>query len=247
MAGYELSTVVALAAIVFVSFMIRGMSGFGTSLIAIPLMVYVVPIHMAVPLMALLGLGLLLMLGVRDRAHVGWSEVWRLTPPTILGVVVGVWVFSLLDARVMLKLLGLFIVGYAIWMIASDYLRVRFRRWPGWYAWPFGFTQSFVDSMFGGGGGVLAVIYMHRRGFDKIGFRSTLAVVWVGELLLRVGGYAVGGYYDGPFLALAAVLLPVMYAATRVGEMIADRMSQQAFSRLLAVLLVASGGSLLFK
>ena len=94
------------AAVVFGAYVVRGMSGFGTSLVAIPLLVFILPIHAAVPLMSLLGLGAMLMLGVRDRAHVRWDEMWRLLGPTLLGVLAGVYIFSLLDARLMQKLLG---------------------------------------------------------------------------------------------------------------------------------------------
>ena len=44
--------IVLTALIVFAAFVVRGMSGFGSSLVAIPLLVFVVPIHVAVPLMA---------------------------------------------------------------------------------------------------------------------------------------------------------------------------------------------------
>lgn len=244
---FDPATIAALGAIVVFAFFVRGMTGFGTSLMAIPLMVYVVPIHSAVVLMSLLGIGVLLLLGVRDRVHVAWDEVWRLAVPTLLGVVVGVWVFSQLNAAVMAKLLGVFIVGYAIYMVVSQYLRRSQSRWPTAYAWPFGFLASFVDSVFGGGGGVVTVIYMHGRGYDKIQFRSTLAVLWIGESLLRIGGYAVGGYYDAPMLATVAILVPLMFLGTWLGERATSRISPQAFTRLIATMLAASGASLLLK
>ena len=42
------------ALIVCVAFVVRGMSGFGSSLVAMPLLALIMPIHTAVPLMGLL-------------------------------------------------------------------------------------------------------------------------------------------------------------------------------------------------
>lgn len=247
MVTLDVLTVAACAAIVFVAFVVRGASGFGTSLIAMPLLVYVLPIHAAVPMMTLLALGILALLGVRDRTHVVWPEMWRMLGPTLLGVVAGVYLFSLLESRAMMRMLGAFIVGYALYMVAAEFMRGPLRRCGSGWAYPASFACSFVDSMFGGGGGLLLVIYMNRRGYDKVPFRATLAVLWLLELIVRVIGYSVAGYYDSSLLWLVALLVPAMLLGNRVGERITRGMSPQAFSRLLAVLLLASGGSLLVK
>jgi len=164
------------AVVVFGAYIVRGMSGFGTSLVAIPLLVFVMPIHAAVPMMSLLGLCAMLMLGVRDRGHVRWTEMWRLLGPTLAGVFAGVYIFSLLDAGFMQKLLGVFIVSYAIYMVVAQFVRATAGHCSTAWAYPAGFAGSVIDSMFGGGGGLLVVIYMHRRGYDMTAFRATLAV-----------------------------------------------------------------------
>jgi uncharacterized membrane protein YfcA len=239
--------VAAAAIVVFAACVVRGMSGFGTSLIAIPLLVLLMPIHAAVPLMALLGLAVMLMLGIRDRGHVRWEEMWRLLWPTLAGVFAGVYVFSMLDARLMQKLLGVFIAAYAVYMIVAQFAREPAGNCSARWAYPAGFAGSLIDSMFGGGGGLLVVIYMHRRGYAVIAFRATLAVLWLLELIVRVGGYALSGFYDTNLLVLALLLAPAVFAGNRVGERITRTISQQAFARLLAVVLMAAAVNLLLR
>jgi uncharacterized membrane protein YfcA len=240
-------TVALIGAVVFVAYVVRGMSGFGTSLVAIPILVFILPLHTAVPLMTLIGLSVTVLLGIRDRRHVRWDEMLNLLPPTLIGVFAGIYLFSALDARLMQRLLGAFIVLYAVYMVASQFVTAEAKSCSRRWAWPAGFGSAFVDSMFGGGGGPLVVIYMHRRGYGAVAFRSTLAVLWLVELLVRVGGYAVGGYYSWSVVLTAIVLLPAMWLGNRTGEAISRRMSQRAFSRLIAVVLFASGVSLLLK
>ena len=43
-----------LAAVIFGAFVVRGMSGFGAGMIAVPLLAFVIPLQLAVPLCSLL-------------------------------------------------------------------------------------------------------------------------------------------------------------------------------------------------
>ena len=78
-------------------------------------------------------------------------------------------------------------------------------------------------------------------------FRATVATLWFIEMIARIGGYAIGGYYTREVLVLVLALLPVMWAGTWVGEKLGNRVSQETFSRILAVMLMVSGVSLLLK
>lgn len=244
---FGLATIALTAAIVFVAYIVRGMSGFGTSLVAIPMLVFIMPMHTAVPMMTLIGLSVTVILGIRDRDHVRWDEMRYLLAPTLIGVLAGIYLFTALDPRFMQRLLGGFIAAYAVYLIASQFVRAEPRQCSRRWGWPAAFGSAFIDSMFGGGGGPLVVIYMHRRGYAPVTFRATLAVLWLVELVVRVIGYGIGGFYDRAVLLIVLLLLPVMWLGNRAGEAISRRMSQRAFSRLIAVVLFGSGTSLLLK
>lgn len=239
---------VAVAAVIaFGAFIVRGMSGFGAGLVAIPLLVFVLPIHTAVPMMALLVSVLFTFLTIRDRRDVIWGELKLLVPPTILGVIAGALLFKNLDSALLLRLLGIFIIGFALYVLAVHHFGLPQIRCSQRWALLVGFVGATVDTMFGGGGGTLVVIYMHLRGIGKIQFRATAAVLWFFEMIARLAGYALSGYYTLSTLLLVALLLPVLWAGTYVGEHISNRISQETFSKVLAVMLLLSGVSVLLK
>lgn len=238
---------VATALVVFGAFIVRGMSGFGAGLVAIPLLVLVIPIHTAVPMMGLLVSILFIFLSIRDRRDVIWSELKMLVPPTLLGVVAGAMLFKNLDSALLLRLLGVFIVGFALYVLAVHHFGLpQIRCSPRW-ALPAGFVGATVDTMFGGGGGTLVVVYMHMRGVEKAQFRATVAVLWFFEMIARLAGYTLAGFYTISTLLLAALMLPLVWAGTHVGERIGNRISQETFSKILAVMLLVSGISVLLK
>lgn len=235
------------AGIVFTAFVVRGMSGFGAGIIAIPLLVFVIPIHTAVPMMGLLAFVLFIFLTVRDRRDVIWRELQLLIPPTILGVVAGALLFKNLDSVLLLRLLGVLIISFAIYVLAVQHFGLPGIRCSRKWALPAGFIGAAIDTMFGGGGGTLVVIYMHMRGIGKAQFRATVATLWFFEMVARLAGYTLSGFYTLPTLLLAALMLPVVWAGTYVGEHISNRISQATFSKVLALMLLLSGISVLVK
>ena len=236
-----------IATAVLAAYVVRGMSGFGAGLIAAPLLAFVLPVHVVVPTTGLLVFVLFIFLTIRDRHDVIWRELKVLALPTIAGVVAGLFLFKSLDNKMLLMMLGSFLIVYAIYMFAVHALGLPQFRCSERWALPLGFFGSFVDTMFGGGGGTLVVIYMHARGIGRLEFRATVAALWFIEMIARIGGYAMSGYYTRDVLLLVAALLPVMAAGTWIGERLGNKVKPETFSLILAALLLLSGVSLLLK
>ena len=236
-----------IAAAIFGAYVVRGMSGFGAGLVAAPLLAMVLPVHVVIPTTGLLVFVLFIFLTIRDRRSVIWREFKLLVLPTLAGVVAGLVLFRSLDNDLLLILLGSFLVLYAMYMFAVHALGLPQFRCSERWAWPLGFAGAFIDTLFGGGGGTLVVIYMHARGIGKMEFRATVAMLWFIEMIARIGGYGIAGYYTRDVLLLVAALLPITWAGTWVGERLGNRITPDTFSRILAALLMLSGISLLLK
>jgi hypothetical protein len=235
------------AAVVFGAFVVRGMSGFGAGMIGIPLLAFLMPVHTAVPLFGLMVLFLFVFLSIRDWRDVVRDELARLIVPTLAGVAGGVLLFSNLDNRLMLQLLGGFLIGYALYALAVHYVGLPELTCSQRWAYPAGFAGAFIDTLFGGGGGTLVVVYLHLRRVGRAPFRATVAALWLAEMVARVVGYGVAGYYSLDTLLLCALLAPAMGVGTWVGERLGNRVSQESFSKLMALLLLIAGVSLLSK
>lgn len=245
--GFSLIQIAFAAVVVFTAFVVRGMSGFGAGLIATPLLAFMLPMHVIVPVSGLLVFVLFVFLTIRDRNSVIWRELKLLAVPTVIGVVCGLFLFRSLDNSLLLFMLGGFLIAYAVYMLVVHFFGLPELKCSEKWAVPVGFAGSFIDTLFGGGGGTLVVIYMHARGIGKMQFRATVAVLWFIEMIARISGYTLAGYYTASTLLLVAVLLPMVWAGTWVGEHISNRISQETFSRILAAMLLLSGISLLLK
>jgi uncharacterized membrane protein YfcA len=239
---------IALAAcIVFGAFIVRGASGFGAGMVGIPLLSFLMPVHSAVAMFGLMVLTLFTFLSIRDWREVVRREFALLIVPTIVGVVAGVLLFRHLDNRLLLQLLGGFLIAYSLYVFAVHSFGLPEITCSERWAIPVGFVGAFIDTLFGGGGGTLVVIYLHMRRVGRAPFRATVAALWLFEMIARVGGYGAAGYYTLDILLLCALFLPMMFAGSWLGERLGNRISQETFSRLMATLLILTGASLLMK
>ena len=83
----------------------RGASGFGAAA-AMPLLGLVLPLKVLVPAWTLIGIAAGAALMGSDRKKVAWAEIAKLLPGTLIGIAVGLYVFTLLDSATLAKWLG---------------------------------------------------------------------------------------------------------------------------------------------
>ena len=245
--GLSIVQLAIAACIVLGAFVVRGMSGFGAGMIGIPLLAFLMPVHTAVAMFGVMVLILFAFLSIRDWREVVKAEFKLLIVPTLIGVGAGVLLFKHLDNRLLLQLLGGFLITYSLYVLAVQAFGLPAVRCSQRWAFPVGLTGGFIDTLFGGGGGTLVVIYLHMREVGRVPFRATCAALWLFEMVARIAGYGAAGYYTQDILILVALFLPMMFAGSWIGERLGNRISQEAFSRLMAVLLILTGASLLAK
>lgn len=230
------------AAVLFCAYTVRGIAGFGSGLIAIPLLALSFPLTLVVPLVVLLDFVGSAGQGVRNRALVSWRDLLPLLPFTVLGVLAALYLMDTLDAVVLRRSLGVFVLVYALYQL-SPLPAVRTTRLS---AVPYGALGGLVGTLFGTGG-PFYVIYLSMRGLDKGALRASFATWFVIDGALRLGGYAAFGFLSADTLLKAAMALPIAVLGLMLGGRIHTNVSQQSFRRVISILLLVSGCGLLFK
>ncbi len=219
-----------------------GLTGFGSTIIAVPLLAQVVPLKFAVPLMLLLDIVFGVFTGFRFRRQAHYREVAALLPFILLGMVVGVILLVSLDERILLGALGLFALGYGIYCLVQPLTGSRISRW---WAAPLGIVGGIFSAMFGSGG-VLYIVYLAGRIKEKSELRATIVTVVVisGVPRLCMFGYT-GLLGQNGLFAAWALLLPVGVLGFWLGNRLHHVLPGPRVLRLIYGLLVMSGVSLL--
>ncbi len=238
------STLLAAAAIVTLGYVVYGLTGFGSSIIAIPLLALFFPLRFAVPMMLVFDLATGLLLGLRNRRELSKPELLRLLPILAVGMVGGVTLLVHVAERWLLLGLGSFVVAYASWSLLSRSVPAPIStRW----AIPAGLVGGAFTALYGTGGPIYT-IYLARRLTDKTQLRATIGVLIFCTALIRLVLFTGSGFYrQAVLLPLAFALLPCALAGYLAGSWLHARMPTRRAVQTVWLLLIVSGTSLLLR
>lgn len=230
-------------AVIAIAYFVRGVAGFGSGLIAIPLLALSLPLTVIVPVIVILDYAASASQGVRNRQAIAWRDIWPLLPFSVIGVVLALYLFRKADAVALKQAIAVFIIVYAVYSLTVKSLsRSNSRFW----AVPAGGLGGFFGTLFGTGG-PFYVVYLQLRGLEKTAFRATFATIFLLDGASRIAGYLISGLITLDALMLIAVMLPVMAVSLYAGGHVHTNIGQDAFKRAISILLIASGVALLLK
>jgi uncharacterized membrane protein YfcA len=238
------TTLLAAALIVMLGYTVYGLTGFGSAIVAIPLLAQFFPLRFAVPMMLVFDLVTGLLLALRNRHRLSRPELMRLLPMVAVGMLAGVTLLVRVDERWLLLALGAFVVTYALWSLANRAVPTPISaRW----AFPAGLVGGAFTSLYGTGGPIYT-IYLARRLSDKIVLRATIGVLIFCTALIRLVLFTGSGFYRQPgLLPLAFALLPCALLGYLAGSRLHARMPARRAVQAVWLLLIVGGSSLFLR
>jgi len=241
----SLSLLQLLLAVLFliVAYFIRGIAGFGSGLIAIPLLAMMLPVTLVVPVIGLLDYLASMTHGTSNRHAIAWRDILPLLPFSFIGVAAALYLLKTTDALVLRKVLGGFVTVYGVYSLIYA---GPSRQGTRWWAIPAGGFGGLVGTLFGTGG-PFYVIYLRLRGLDMTAFRATVATIFFIDGGARIVGYFASGFYTRQTMLTFAMAIPIMLVALYAGGKVHTTISPRTFQRAIGLLLVVSGLSLLLR
>jgi uncharacterized membrane protein YfcA len=226
------------------AYFIRGITGFGSALISVPLLALSQPLHFAIPLVLALDFTASVILGSTNNKKANWNEIKLLLPAGMIGACIGAFALISLPTQPILIALGAFtiFVGFRniFGMQAAGALS---RSW----AIPAGLAGGGAGALFGVGSPPY-IIYLTRRLQDKSEVRATFSWLIAIDGGFRLGLFLVAGLLLEPMLQLAYLLgLVPMAAGLYMGNKVHLDITSEGMLRVVGVLLMLSGAMLFVK
>jgi uncharacterized membrane protein YfcA len=231
------------AVFVLGAYFIRGIAGFGSGLIAIPLLALVLPLPLVVPAVALTDYLASASQGIVDRKAILWQSLWPLLPFMLVGVLTALYLFERVDPGLLTQALGVFVIAYGLYTLADLHPgQIRHARRSA----PLGALGGLIGTLFGTGG-PFYVAYLQLWGPAKTQFRATAAAIFLIEGSTRILGYLAAGLFGVQGLLLVIGALPLVALGLYAGHHAHTGLSEAAFRRLVGLLLLVSGLALVLR
>ncbi len=231
--------IILLLAGAFLAGIVTGLTGFGTALTAMALWLYAVTPILAAPLVAFCSLASHLFT-VRKI----WPDMdVRAAMPFIMGALVGipggVWLLTWISADLFRLAVGVVLIVYPLFMLLArtpPTLAGRSRAAELGVG-----VASGVCGGFAGLSGPVLVIWSQLCRWSKRRARSVLQLINMAILAIAVIAYGVRGLVSAELLKLVVLCVPATLCGSWIGLRFYQRIDQESFTRVILVLLIASG------
>lgn len=217
--------------------LVRGYSGFGFALVAVPVLNLGFPPTMTVPSVLLVEFAIGLFTVRGERAHIDWKILGILLCGTIVGTPLGALLLSQSPAEV--TRLAVAIVA----LIAAFLLWRRPRLSTSGRLWPFMGGGLFSGILNGGTAlsGPPAILVLLGSSLPEQSVRAILIAFILFSAALGIGITAAFGLQDGASLARASVMAPAVALGTTVGIMFFKNLPARLYrmSSLVVLMMVS--------
>jgi uncharacterized membrane protein YfcA len=228
----------------FLGALVYGVTGFGSALVTIPLATHFVPLPFALAVFVLQDFSSAIRVATESPRHALKEEVVRMVPLMVVGIALGATLLVNLPRKANMLALGTFVLVYGAWSLAR-------RGMPGKVGTGWAYFAGFCGGLFGmlfGAGGPPYAIYLSHRDLSKEHFRATLSITSAFSIGFRVIALvATGLLLRADVWLTAALVVPTALAGVILATRIFRRVSRELLLRLVAVLLLATGVSLVVR
>ncbi|EJD6672014.1 sulfite exporter TauE/SafE family protein [Providencia rettgeri] len=226
------------------AYLVFGMAGFGSALIATPVLAMYLPLSMIVPILALIDLTAAILNLFRDGKKADYQEIKWIILLMVIGSLIGAAILLKTRPDILVLLLGLFVIGYVLNTFFSKKVKTPFSKA---LVVPFSLIGGIFSALFGSGGFIYAM-YLSSRIEDKQRFRITQMTLIGFSTLTRVIIFLVMGVYlNIDILLIALAFSPAMLIGIWAGRHITLKISREAFLKIINIVILVSGIALLYR
>ena len=237
--------IIILCVALFLGHFVKGITGFGSALVSIPILSMVFPPTTAIAISLICDLCIGAYLSWTVRHQVVWSIVWVM----LLGAVGGQWCGLVLQKELnpnvvricMAVVITLFSLRI---LLGSNPEAARFHKWPYLAGIFSGYCAGIMGGLVGASGP--PVVFFTTSYYDKVQGRSILLVFFFFSAITLIGGMVQQDLISSDVFSYAGVGVVVALLAARLGARVMPHVSQVHFMRGVAALLLTSALSMVF-
>jgi uncharacterized membrane protein YfcA len=216
------------------------MSGFGSSIVAVPFLVQMYPLKVVVPLMVIIDICASLYVGRKSSSDANIQELKWLFPFSLMGMILGIILLIHAPSEPLLFILGAFaaINGVRVLIQRNVDLHDPISKW---WAVPFGFFGGAFTALFATGGPIY-VSYLGLRISNPKVLRATMAFAIFMLTFLRLTLMLVTGLIlSWQVIGLSIFLMPIAFLGIWTGTRVHTKLSNAAMRITYGSILLFAG------
>jgi len=220
-----------------IAIFVQTSAGFGSALIAMPLLVSLLGTRIAAPLFSISFLCIAVMITYRYRHDLKIKNIWRLIIGSLIGIPIGVNVISTWDEHLTLTIYGIFISAYALYALLGFQLpKLKNKSWQ-WVLSPFAGMMSGAYNT----SGPVYVIYGDSQRWSPFEFKGNLQILFFLNSVLTTTNHILIGNITDDVLALLIYAIPGIIIGAILGFAFDKHINPVLFRKAIMIMLFIMG------
>ena len=223
--------------IIFVASFIQGLTAFGFSLLAVPMLVVFLSPKVVVPVMIIYSLLLNIYLFIEARKDVMLKRIIPLIICGIAGIPFGAWILKALEPQVLKIFIGVAITFFAILFILGFRRKVKNEKRA---FLPIGFLSGILNGSISMSGPPV-ILFFSNQGMRKNVFRANLIVYFLTLNIFSIPVFFLSGLLTEEVVTHSLHYLPGLLAGAVAGNAMAHKVQENRFRKIALVVILLSG------
>jgi len=238
-----METYLLICTVIFFAGFTQGLSGFGSILLAIPLLAIFLDIKTVIPLTAVMGLTMTIVLLIQLWNHLSWKKIVPFLVGTLPGIPLGVFFLKKMDKSMVQLILGILLIAYSVYSLLSRRMPKGTRK--GW-----GYLLGFLGGCLGGAfsaSGPAVIVYASLQDWPKDRIKASLQGMFFVSGSMVVLFYAFSGLITKTVLKYFGISLPALFIGTYVGALCYGKINDVQYRKVMFILLGLLGTFLIYR
>lgn len=240
---FTAGNIIALSLIIFIASVVRGFTGFGLALVAVPLIQFIIPVSDTAVFIAMINMIFSVLYYRRSREIVKGQPLGRMALWTGIGVGAGTLVLKYINPAYIQLVWGVLIILIVIALARGVNFRISSDA-----------SAMTLSGLFGGllsgatgitGPPVAIILSALKTPREK--FNAIISVFILFAVSYALVFYLISGLINRETALLALCSVPALLAGLRTGDILVSKISQKTFTNIIYVVLVIMGIITLFK
>lgn len=223
--------------IFFASAMLQGLSGFGFSILAIPLITLFISPRTAVPVLILFSMIINIVVLYSTWKEINLRKIWILLVFAIISMPLGAHLLIILNENTLKIFIGSSIFLFGLLLLLGFKKQFKHEKIA---MIPIGLISGLLGGSISISGPPI-ILFMANKGVEKHAFRGNLAVYFFLLNLFTVPVYFLNGLFTKEVLSFSAVFFPGLLAGVIAGNLLSHKIKEDHFRKLTLILLILMG------
>ena len=223
--------------IILASSMLQGLTGFGFSILSLPLITLLISPKTAVPILVLYSIIINIVVFFSARKAFELKRIWILMIFGIIGVPIGTHFLITFNDNLIKLCIGIFITVFGLLLLLGFRRKIKHEKVS---MIPIGFVSGILSGSVSIGGPPV-ILFLSNQGVNKQVFRANLAVYFFILNIFTIPVYIYTGLISEQVLNYSIKFFPALVIGVVAGNVFSKKIKEEHFRKVVLVLLVLMG------